>query len=131
MEYLFVYGTLLRSFHNAMTKLLGQHSQYVGKAYTYGYLYDVGHYPAFVPDATQQQVMGELYQISSPTEQLLSLLDDYEDTPHLYSRQLLTVHPLPPLDSSPVKAWVYCYEKDIQQLTPILSGDYLLYIGRR
>src|SRR4051812_24511651 len=76
--HLFVYGTLMRGFNNAMTKLLSRSAEFCGQARCQGRLYLVTHYPGMVrSDDAADVVFGELFSLHSPQASFL-LLDDYE-----------------------------------------------------
>lgn len=124
-EYLFVYGTLKRSFNHPMHALLVQHAEYAGSAAMCGRMYRVAHYPGVVrSDDTAHVVQGELYRLTN-AETLLGLLDDYEECspshsqPHEYVRKTC---PVSLRDSQQVQAWVYLYAREVSALPLIASG---------
>lgn len=128
VEHLFVYGTLRRDLGHAMHRVLAQHSRYAGTARYAGRMYDVGAYPAVVPDPeSAPAVQGELYRLQRPAV-LLPLLDRYEgctegdDPAAEYRRE---VQPVVRHDGTTVQAWVYLYNQPVRTLRPIGSGDYL------
>lgn len=127
-EFLFVYGTLRRSFKHPMHHVLAADSRFVGTAYYQGCMFLVSHYPGVIPaDTPARQVVGEVYQLHQP-EQTLAALDCYEECsaefapPHEYRRELQQVM-LENGDS--VSAWVYVYNHSTDKLTAISSGDFL------
>lgn len=71
MEYLFVYGTLMKGMerHECL-----EASTFLGAAEASGDLYDLGEYPGLVKG--DGVVVGELYQIN---EILLCLIDEIEE----------------------------------------------------
>lgn len=107
---IFVYGSLRRKQGNShwMTNAqwLGDHTQ---KDYC---LYNVGHYPGAVPG--KGSIFGEVYRIDSST---LGELDALRTKGGEYSRQLIqTAHG---------SAWMYVYQRPVEGLTLIESGDWL------
>jgi gamma-glutamylcyclotransferase (GGCT)/AIG2-like uncharacterized protein YtfP len=133
-QYLFVYGTLRRGAGHPMHRVLRQYSRYAGLARYAGRLYDVGGYPAVVPrPGAPAAVRGELYCLLQPAL-LLPLLDRYEGCTERdgaraeYTRAVQLVQRR---SGSAVHAWVYLYNRPLQRLTPIASGDYLSRQARR
>ncbi|AIR04917.1 MULTISPECIES: gamma-glutamylcyclotransferase [Cedecea] len=107
---IFVYGSLRRKQGNShwMTNAqwLGDHTQenYV--------LYSLGHYPGAVPG--DGVVLGEVYRIDAST---LSELDALRTKGGEYSRQLIQT----PYGG----AWMYVYQRPVEGLTRIDSGNWL------
>ena len=127
-DYLFVYGTLRQNANHPMHQQLAPHARFVAMAHYQARLYQVSYYPGAVPSSdAADQVVGELYQLVRP-EQLLPLLDSYEECgpgfsqPQEYRRELqqVTLH-----NGESVSAWVYIYNRDTSGLTRIASGDFL------
>lgn len=107
---IFVYGSLRRKQGNShwMTNalLLGEHREQ-------GYqLYSLGHYPGAVPGAGS--VNGEVYRIDAST---LAELDALRTKGGEYQRRLIQT----PYGS----AWMYVYQRPVDGLVPIDSGDWL------
>ncbi|WP_152572210.1 gamma-glutamylcyclotransferase [Jejuia pallidilutea] len=48
LDYLFVYGTLLSNIENSMSRFLSANSEYVGKAYFVGKIYNIHDYPGAI-----------------------------------------------------------------------------------
>ncbi len=130
-EYLFVYGTLRQGAGHPMHRLLLSHAGLVGRARYRGRLFDLGSYPAALPDDSGQwKIAGELYRIHAPGP-LLAQLDRYEGCapespkPHDYhrERQEVTLE-----DGSSVKAWIYLFTQPLpaEGASIIPSGDYLV-----
>lgn len=132
MQYLFVYGTLLDKNLSYLGDFLDNKTEYIGKGYAYGKLFDLGDYPAFVPDQKAgDKVFGKVFLLSDPNEVLI-LLDDYEGTSNdkvgsaEYSREEVSVT----LESGKnIVAWIYVYLKETDNLKRIESGDYLNYLN--
>ena len=87
-EYLFVYGTLMRSASGAaigqtMRARLESDANWLGPATISGMLYDLGCYPGLVlhseTDASGAIAHGEVFGIRRP--EILSALDRYEGLP--------------------------------------------------
>jgi gamma-glutamylcyclotransferase (GGCT)/AIG2-like uncharacterized protein YtfP len=126
-EYLFVYGTLKRSFNHPMHAQLVQCAEYVSDATMPGRMYRVAHYPGVIrSDDPAQRVLGELYRVHDAPA-LFAVLDDYEECssahppPHEYVRERCPVM-LP--DGHSVTAWVYLYARAVDGLPLIDSGRF-------
>lgn len=125
-EFLFVYGTLRR--HLIQNQRLQRNAEFIAEASMRGRLYLVNGYPGAV-DSTDfaDNVLGELYRIHRPPA-LFNILDDFEECsakfakPHEYRREQRQVN-LP--DGRQITAWVYLYNRDVADLTQIVSGDFL------
>ncbi|ALJ04431.1 hypothetical protein APS56_04440 [Pseudalgibacter alginicilyticus] len=125
MSYLFVYGTLLQSLKNPISKFLNEHSEIIGQGYIQGKLYDVGEYPAAIlSDFKTDKIYGTALKIINP-ENVFSVLDTYEgtnETPPLYIKKKIMVY----LENKyNIQAWVYIFNYPVQHLKRIHSGDYL------
>lgn len=123
MEYLFVYGTLLQSLSNPMSKFLSRYSKILGTAYFHGKLYDVGAYPAAISSNSKtDKVYGIIVEILN-TEHTFKVLDAYEGVKeNLYIRKPVTAF----LNNhSNIKTWIYLYSQPTENLNLIPSGDYL------
>jgi gamma-glutamylcyclotransferase (GGCT)/AIG2-like uncharacterized protein YtfP len=123
---LFVYGTLLRGF--PLHKYLRKGGvRYLGKAKIHGRLYDLGQFPGALPsESPAEEIEGELYELSDPTEQLKELDEVEEFYPNrlrksLFVRELAHVR-LPTGQS--VRAWVYFLSRKPPNARFIESGDY-------
>ena len=97
---LFVYGTLMRGFHNH--RFLDG-AAYLGEAYLPGYcMFSLGGFPGILPKY-DHRVHGELHEI---TEDMLPSLDRLEGVPRLYTRETKEVF----LDHESLdEAFVYVY----------------------
>lgn len=127
MDYLFVYGTLLSGVATPVMAALMSRLQYVGPAQLPGRLYDLGPYPAAVPEAAGEHlVRGELYALPRDAA-LLAMLDQYEghfpDRPgqSLFRRVRVGVARA---DGRAITAWVYVWNRDIGAAPTIPGGDY-------
>ncbi len=127
-EYLFVYGSLRERAAHPMHRHLREHARPAGKASISGKLYDLGPYPAALPDDSGcWRVVGELHRLVAPAE-LLDLLDEYEGCgpqdpqPQAYRREMRTVELA---GGKRLQAWVYLYNHSVAKQRQIESGDYL------
>lgn len=93
-HHLFVYGTLMRRFHNTAARRLRRDAVFVCTATVSGKLFNLGAYPGLLlTHETGRFVHGEVYRLTGPG-QLLRFLDQYEECapndpePHLYRREM-------------------------------------------
>ena len=120
---LFIYGTLLPGLRLAHEM---QQAECLGPGRVAGRLVDVGRYPGLLPGAGE--VHGEIYRLN---ESLLKRLDHVESmvptdrAASQYWREQVLVLSGPCVGQS---VWTYVYNRSIQGLTPISSGDYRQYI---
>ncbi|MES2795241.1 MAG: pyruvate carboxylase [Bacteroidota bacterium] len=126
-QYLFVYGTLRQEFGSELYKIIAKNSDFIGMAHFQGDMFMVAEFPGIVlSENADSQVVGELYKIISP-EKLFAILDDYEEyDPHneadsLYVRKMIDLN----CDGKPMKSWGYLYNKSLEGLEKIESGDFL------
>jgi gamma-glutamylcyclotransferase (GGCT)/AIG2-like uncharacterized protein YtfP len=129
-HHLFVYGSLRQGAGHIMYGMLAQYADLVGGASLAGQLYLVATYPGVIPAAAgepAQAVRGEVYRLREP-DTILPLLDDYEGfgahcpQPNEFVRSEADVR----LDSGEMlRAFVYIYNRPVEGLQPIASGDYL------
>ncbi len=133
---LFVYGTLRRGLGGAPRAALERHARWEGRGRLAGRLFMAGGYPAAVPEPEGSRwVVGDLYRVWRPAP-LFAVLDRYEDAqlggpadrpadgPAVgeYRRER---HRIAAEDGSHRLAWVYLYNRSVEGLTPIASGDFL------
>jgi gamma-glutamylcyclotransferase (GGCT)/AIG2-like uncharacterized protein YtfP len=127
-DFLFVYGTLRRKTSSKMHQILVKYTDFVAEGTYQGRLYNVGHYPGVIPsDHPVDRVKGEVYILKEP-ETVLTKLDQYEEcgpgfaqpTEYIRRREEITLS-----DNSTLYAWVYIYNRSINNLEWIPSGDYL------
>jgi gamma-glutamylcyclotransferase (GGCT)/AIG2-like uncharacterized protein YtfP len=121
-DLLFVYGTLMRGLplHGV---LLAGGAAFLGPATVSARLFDLGPYPAAVPDASGI-VRGELYRIGDPS--LWARLDSLEGSQYhrRESRVRLTG------DRGAI-AHVYWYVGPLGRAVPIRNGDYRTHAPAR
>jgi gamma-glutamylcyclotransferase (GGCT)/AIG2-like uncharacterized protein YtfP len=126
VDLIFFYGSLMRAFARTRSLRVERDLAFVGSGSTAGALYEVGIYPALVPDP-DGLVVGEVHQMSHPGR-VLDVLDEYEgcnlDSPEtsLYLRQVTRVTLA---SGAVVEAWAYFYNAPTGQARRIVSGDYL------
>ncbi len=127
MDYLFVYGTLLKQFDHEVLQPLQKLLHFEGNGSLQGELYNLGEYPGFIETGkgVSENVKGEVYLILNP-EEVFTALDRYEGEE--YSRKQKLVR----LNTKKIRCWVYVY-----RLTPnpehekIMSGDYIAFIRNK
>ena len=113
--HIFVYGTLRRGTEG---NILLRDSRFIGKARTKEkYAMYADGIPYVFKAGNVSRIAGEVYAVNEST---LGLLDDFENHPDLYSRELVDVV----LESGVrVKAWIYFSPKPCGAL--VASGDFL------
>lgn len=130
MEYLFVYGTLIKDFKHKVRQQIEAELNFISKVTVKGALYDLGNYPGLVETQTGE-VKGELYGTTNP-EKVFEVLDEYEglhDEQPEYKRKQMAVQ-LP--DGITVKSWIYVYSQPLQPgHNKIKEGDYIAYIRNK
>ena len=119
MNYLFVYGTLMKNENNPYNELIQSNSSLIGKGYIHAKKYDLGHYPGVKLDSKKEhQTYGELYEVKTNAEHVFSELDFYEVyTPNdiensLFVRKEASV--FLNRNETEFKAWTYEYAKAIK-----------------
>lgn len=124
--YLFVYGTLLDA-DNEFAIFLRKHCRFVKKGKFKGRLYDIGEYPGAIADTqTDDYIHGSIYLLDNAS-MVLEKLDDYEgfgpdqEQPNLFIRKLMEIE----TNTRSIDCWVYLYNRDVNGLGYIRSGDYL------
>jgi len=112
-----------------MSNILAHRAHWIGEGYIYGKLYDVGHYPAAVPDPDHSNIVhGDIYKVDD--DNLLSKLDEFEGIspalpqPWEYARESVEAW----MDDQQYACWIYRYNWSLFNKNQILHGDYLKYI---
>jgi len=125
---LFVYGTLRQDTDNEMVHLLKRYADFVGEGTYQGRLYKICYYPGAVPSKNPvDQVQGEIFRLHEP-EIVLSRLDQYEECgprfpePAEYIREEQEVRLK---NGKRLTAWVYIYNRPVEGLEWIASGDFV------
>ena len=125
---IFVYGTLMTGLQRQRAL---SRSHFIGNGTITGELYDLGRFPALVKG--DSNVLGEVYEISEQTLNMLDQIESYDPDNHqesLYVRQAVNVH----LDSSgePISAESYYYNRSIKgRGTLIVGGDYRAFLDEQ
>ena len=131
-QLVFFYGTLMAGFERRQRAGIDAKLTFRGRGTIRAALFDLGLYPAAVPDPTGE-VRGEVYEITDP-EPVLAALDDIEGyrpgrpDQSLYTRELTEVTLA---DGTRAVASVYLYNAPLGQAPRIASGDYLQHINAR
>jgi gamma-glutamylcyclotransferase (GGCT)/AIG2-like uncharacterized protein YtfP len=128
-EYIFVYGTLLPQYAPEDLQSAVHALRYVGDGMVYGWLYDMGDFPALVLHPDAPDAFGTVFAL--PTEgHVLARFDKYEEfysdnvAASLFVRQATTVTLT---DGSLLTCWIYVYNRVIGGATLISSGNYVAY----
>ena len=128
VDLIFFYGSLMRAFARTRSLRVERDLSFVGAGSVAGALYEVGIYPALVPDP-DGRVVGEVHQMSHPGR-VLQVLDEYEgcslESPEtsLYLRRITRAKLV---SGETIEAWAYFYNAPTGQARRIPSGDYLQY----
>jgi len=128
----FFYGTLMSGFERRTRLGLDAELAYRGRGWIHASLYDLGLYPAAVPDE-DSRVWGEVFELKDPAA-VLEAIDEIEgysvDHPDtsLYVRRHVPVHLE---DDTIAEAWVYFYNAPLGRASRIPSGDYLSHMKLR
>lgn len=102
-DLLFVYGSLMRDQPAAS---ILRSCECLGSASVKGFaLFDLGEYPGIFPAG--DEVRGELFRVNDPALTLVRL-DEYEDVPALYVREMADVE----CGGDTFRAWVYILTDD-------------------
>jgi gamma-glutamylcyclotransferase (GGCT)/AIG2-like uncharacterized protein YtfP len=132
---LFVYGSLRSGFQHAAYQYIARYFHLVGNANVKGKLYDKGEYPVAVTTTDENFIVGELYEITNPSEfsYAIGQLDDYEglyveagETP-LFKRETVTTY----CNNQQYTAWIYWFNGSVEGLPEIATGDVLLYLQKQ
>lgn len=130
---IFVYGTLMPAASGALGRrergLLRQQARRLGPASVAARLYDLGAYPALVPETGEgaPRVHGEVLELATP-DRTFPWLDAYEGVSprgsarDAYLRSLL---PVRMQSGATVPAWVYVARHLPAGAKPITSGRWL------
>jgi gamma-glutamylcyclotransferase (GGCT)/AIG2-like uncharacterized protein YtfP len=129
----FFYGTLMTGFDRRQRAGIDEHSlAYIGRGFIRAALFDLGIYPAAVPDP-DGQVWGEAYRMLEP-DRVLPALDTIEGyCPEEPDASLYTRIETPILfdDGRTEAGWAYFYNAPLGRAERIASGDYLEYLRLR
>lgn len=126
----FFYGTLMTGFDRRQRAGIDERKLvYLGRGYIHAALFDLGIYPAAVPDP-EGRVWGEVCQMREPDAVLLALdaIEGYcpqEPDASLYMRVEIPIYLE---DGSVESGWAYFYNAPLGRAERIASGDYLEYL---
>ena len=131
-EKVFFYGTLMAGFDRRRRAGIDTRMRFVGRAWIQAALFDLGLFPAAVPDP-DSRVWGEVYEVDDDPA-VIARLDEIEgyrasepDT-SLYTRLAVPVS----LEDGRVEtAWAYFYNAPLGRAERIASGDYLEHLRIR
>jgi gamma-glutamylcyclotransferase (GGCT)/AIG2-like uncharacterized protein YtfP len=134
-EHLFAYGTLVTGTgHRPTERVLQSSAVPIGRAFTYGELFDLGAYPGLVAERWgMRRVFGTVYRLVRPAR-ALAALDVYEghrertSQSNEFRRRRMAVYLLP--QGKPISSWVYVYNGSLRHRLRIAGGDYQLYCSR-
>ena len=132
-RFLFVYGTLRQGLPNDYAQFLGNRAHHKGLASVRARMYEISGYPGIIPSRDHRdQGRGDLYELLSP-ESVLTYLDAYEGYAESarpetcdYLRREMNVHLL---NGQTLKAWVYLYNREVDDRKRVHGGDYRSYPG--
>ncbi len=131
MEYLFVYGTLMKEANHPLGNLIRHEGEFMGRALIKGKLFLIDYYPGVVHStSTHDHVIGEVYALKNPTK-VLAALDEYEEYDPFDNENSEFVRRKihAKLDAgSKVSVWAYFYNLPTTGLKEILSGDFRSYL---
>lgn len=118
----------MQGMKNPFSEELSKSSDYLAPATVRGRLYDVrGEYPCAVSSSDPADLIhGEIYRLNNP-EKLFKTLDSYEDCypeDPLLSLYIRTITMANTKDNKEHAVWIYLWNKTLDGLTHITSGDY-------
>jgi gamma-glutamylcyclotransferase (GGCT)/AIG2-like uncharacterized protein YtfP len=123
LDYLFVYGTLMRGEKSHHELVRNQNAKFLGPARIRGELYELAgqDFPGAVPSALPNRfVRGQLFRLSDP-ERVLKNLDEFEGTDEgLFHRRSVDVW----FDGRKLRAWAYFYSQPLKQADQVSNGTY-------
>jgi gamma-glutamylcyclotransferase (GGCT)/AIG2-like uncharacterized protein YtfP len=126
----FFYGTLMTGFDRRQRAGIDERTLiYLGRGFIRAALFDLGIYPAAVPDP-EGRVWGEVYQMRAP-DGVLQALDNIEGyCPEEPDASLYTRLEIPiVLENGTVEnGWAYFYNAPLGRAERIPSGDYLEHL---
>jgi gamma-glutamylcyclotransferase (GGCT)/AIG2-like uncharacterized protein YtfP len=128
----FFYGTLMTGFDRRRRAGIDSMLTWVGRGRINAALFDLGIYPAAVPDP-DGVVWGEVYR-AVDLDKVLEGLDDIEGySPSMPEASLYTRMEVPVVfeDGTADWVWVYFYNAPLGRAERIPSGDYLEHLKVR
>ena len=124
---IFLYGTLMPQYAPDAIRSAVQSLHHVGDGWVYGWLYDMGAFPALVLHPHAPKAFGTVFALPSEGN-ILTQFDGYEEfypdnvAASLFVRQKTMVTLT---DSRALTCWVYVYNRAIGRATLIPSGKYV------
>mgnify|MGYP000179398133 CR=1 FL=1 len=123
----------MNAIETRMTQFLQSQSQFIGKGFTKGSLYDIGSFPGMVYDEEASgQVYGQVFQLME-AQKVWDVLDPYEMIDpnrldkNMYRRQLCEVQ----VEDKTYTCHTYHFQLSTEGFRQILSGDYLAYLNAK
>jgi gamma-glutamylcyclotransferase (GGCT)/AIG2-like uncharacterized protein YtfP len=131
-DLLFVYGTLLIE-DNQFARYLSANATFYCVGKIKGKFYDIGSYPGVIVTGDDDyDISGTVYQLNN-VEEVLRYLDPYEgfgegeDLPYLFMREALPIK----TEKGTISCWIYLYNRPVDGLSQITSGDYQAYLKQK
>lgn len=130
-QYIFIYGTLKREFHNDVFASIEKDIEFVGESTIHGKMYDIGDYPGAIPDA-KSKIKGEVFKLKKPRK-VIHLLDEYEGyypgklthSEYLRRKERINLE-----GKKNVTAWIYWYNDSLENKHLIRHQDYVNYLKK-
>ena len=130
-DYIMIYGTLMKGYEGYEELSLDDYLTKIDECTVSGVLYDLEDYPGLIlknelgSEASDSvtSIKGEVYRVDN--ENIFGKMDEFErydpNGDSLYVREMIR------LDDPPLDAWVYVYNRDVEDATVIESGDWRSY----
>ena len=130
-QLLFVYGTLRRGGSNDIARIAPA-ARFAGMARIRGRLYDLGAYPALLPDAGAGWVAGELYTIPDAAWPALDALEEPVTPQRPDGEYFKITATVEDADGAPRQVWIYTANPAVLRLDrEIGSGDWMAHARAR
>jgi gamma-glutamylcyclotransferase (GGCT)/AIG2-like uncharacterized protein YtfP len=131
-EHLFVYGTLRQGYDLRLMDKVRHLIRYIGQGKVNADLYDLGRYPGAVRRREATEVIGDVFELTSP-ENVLRTLDRYEGIgPGKAATEFVRRRSRVKLRSGQtVTAWVYWYNLEPAGKIRIKHKNYLNYLKNK
>jgi gamma-glutamylcyclotransferase (GGCT)/AIG2-like uncharacterized protein YtfP len=124
-DYLFVYGTLRKSYDLKLKNKVVKGLEYVGQAKLGAALFDIGRYPGAVKDRSGKEVIGDVFQVHDPAN-VFRVLDAYEGKEFMRKKGKVQMR-----KGGELNAWVYWYTPDPAGKKPIRYKNYFNYLKNK
>ncbi|MFC2137920.1 gamma-glutamylcyclotransferase [Bacteroidota bacterium] len=122
-NYLFVYGTLKKTFSNPFLNKLRECINFYNNGWVYGDLYKIDNYPGLKLNNNGNKVYGEIYFLKN-VKKAIKIIDEYEGVgegyyqPNEYIKKVIDVK----TSSGIIQCLTYLYNWSIEGKTKINSG---------